>query len=62
MLLELTEKIIVIAFSSLHTILLNCDNGSYICLTCHKGSKKNNLSCQAVLKDLFLKDIPNELI
>ena len=49
------------SFSLLNTNVLSFDNGSYICLTCNRSLKKNSLPCQAVVKNLILKDISNEI-
>lgn len=48
-------------FSSLKTNVLSFDNGYYIYPTYHKSLKKNSLPYPAVVKNVFLKDIPNEI-
>ena len=48
-------------FLSVNTGLISCDKEYYICLTCQKSLKKNNIRCQSVANNLFQSEISKEI-
>ena len=56
------QKYVNCNIQNIFTEKLSFDNKEYICKTCHSKVIKGKVPCQAVYNDMFVDDIPTELL